>query len=214
MIEVRDSYLVKVKDIREAILLWQRGRDAIWPDLGWQGRIQQMLHGHAQQSLFVWSSEWDDLAAWEAGVKRARSSVQYEDWTREISELCRYGSEREVFTILEPSPSADNRPGRVEVRSSYVVPIARAQKAREHLRRGMEVEGMSGQCEQMLHGKASQSMFVISTVFESLAEWDEQIEPAIVLTHEWLAGSKRSAWFEDWCEIAEFGGSREIFLNL
>lgn len=86
MIEVRSSYLVKMTDAEgDLVDLWRHGRDAIWPQLNWNGRIQQMLHGHAQQSLFVWSSEWEDLATWEAAMARAKDHQEHQAWIKEMA---------------------------------------------------------------------------------------------------------------------------------
>jgi len=211
MIEVRSSYLVKMKDRNQATTLWRQARDTIWPLLGWQGRIQQMLFGHAQQSLFVWSAEWENMAAWEAGMARPTQCQEYKDWAKEMNKFRVYGGEREVFEILEPRLPADNTPGKVEVRSSYIVQIQNRKKAQEILRRGQEMVwplmGWSGQNQQMLHGKASQSMFVWSSVWDNLAAWEQ--------AQDKTPGSEEfKAWWREWLEIADFGGPREVFRNL
>ena len=57
MIEVRSSYVVTMAAAEgDLVDVWRQGREDVWPEAGWNGRIQQMLHGHAQQSLFVWLS--------------------------------------------------------------------------------------------------------------------------------------------------------------
>ena len=210
MIEVRSAYVVKMKDVNQTMDLWRQGRDQIWPLLGWTGRIQQMLHGHTQQSLMVWSSDWQNMAEWEAGMARTRDCKEYKDWSAEMNRLRVYGDEREVFSILEPYQALDNTPRKVEVRSSYFVQMVNVQKAKEIMRRGQEqvwpLLGWSGQNQQMLHGKASQSLYVWTSAWDNLAAW----ETAMANTR----GEEFQAWYRDWKEVADFGGPREIFRNL
>src|SRR5437870_4687512 len=176
MIEVRSSYLVKMRDVNAATELWQHGRDSVWPALNWSGRIQSMLHGHAQQSLFVWSGQWASLAEWEAAMARTRDSREYQDWSEEMNKLRVFGSEREVFSVLEPALPLDATPGKVEVRSAYLIQIQQVRRAQEHLRKMQEDVWPSlnwgGQNQQMLHGKAAQSMFVWASVWDSVAAWE------------------------------------------
>ncbi len=210
MIEVRSSYLIKMKDVNQAMTLWRKGRDTVWPELGWTGRVQQMLHGYAQQSLFVWSSEWESMGAWEEGMARTKGNATYKAWSEEINPLRVYGSEREVFTILEPYTPPDNTPGKVEIRSSYVIPLQNVAAAQVSARKGQEtiwpLFHWSGQYQQMLHGKQSQSQFVWSAVWDNLGVW----ETAMAGT----GGPEFQAWFTEWKNLCDFGGPREIFRNL
>lgn len=210
MIEVRSTYLIKMKDVNNAITLWRKGRDTVWPQLGWRGRIQQMLHGYAQQSLFVWSSEWESMAAWEEGMARTRGHPAYLEWSAEINQVRVYGSEREVFTILEPYTPGDATPGKVEVRSSYLVPIQNIPQIQELARRGQEtlwpLLNWSGQYQQMLHGKAAQSLFVWTAVWDNLGGWEQAMANT--------GGPEFQAWFTAWKDLCDFGGPREIFRNL
>jgi len=210
MIEVRSSYLIKMHDVEHgAIDHWKEGYENIWPKLEWGGRIQQMLHGHTQQSLFVWSSEWENMAEWEAAMERGLHSPEFQEWYGEIQEkFLLYGSEREVFSILEPIRIIDAAPGKLEVRSSYLVPMAKVRQAQEHMRKGSELGGWSGQNLQMLHGKAAQSMFVWSSTWDSLADWEAD------MANEGPEGEALGAWFMEWIDIVDFGGPREIFRNL
>ena len=211
MIEVRSSYLVKMKDVRQAMKLWKEARDTLWPILEWQGRIQQMLHGHAQQSLFVWSSVWESMAAWEAGMARTLDCQEYQDWSREMNKIRVYGEEREVFSIVEPWTPQDNTSGKAEVRSSYIVQIQNVRQARAIMQQGQEkiwpILDWSGQNQQMLHGKAAQSMFVWSSVWDSLAAWEQGMART-------ADSEEFQAWYKDFKEIVDFGGPREIFRNL
>jgi hypothetical protein len=211
MIEVRSSYLVKTKDIRDVMALWRHGRDIIWPVLKWQGRIQQMLHGHAQQSLFIWSSQWENMADWEAGMARTNDSAAYKSWSAELNKLRVYGEEREVFRILEPLSAPDNNSGKIEVRSSYLVQMQYINQAMAIMRRGQEtvwpVLGWSGQNQQMLHGKAAQSMLVWSSTWESMATWEKAMAQTVDC-------KEFQDWYKEWLEILDFGGPREVFRNL
>lgn len=45
MIEVRSSYLVKMKDRTQATALWRQARDTIWPILNWQGVFSKCYMG-------------------------------------------------------------------------------------------------------------------------------------------------------------------------
>lgn len=199
-----------MRDVNDAMVLWRHAREDLWPLLNWQGRIQQMLHGKAQQSMFVWSSEWENMAAWEAGMARTLDCQEYKEWSREMNKLRVYGDEREVFSILEPAQPTDNTPGKIEVRSSYLVQIQRVREAQEIMRRGQEtiwpMLNWSGQNQQMLHGKASQSMFVWSSVWDSLGRWEESMAKTYFPEFQ--------AWYKEFREIVDFGGPREIFKNL
>jgi hypothetical protein len=211
VIEIRSSYLVRLKDSAAAAELWRHGRDTVWPKLEWTGRIQSMLHGHAQQSLFVWSSQWENLTAWEAGMARTQDISEYREWSQRMNQLRIYGSEREIFSILGTASPLDNTSGRVEIRSAYLVQMHDVQRAREHLQ-SMQVRvwpdmKWGGQIQQMLHGKASQSLFVWTSVWDNLADWEQ----AMVNTRSSKAFQD---WWTDWKEIVDFGSTREIFRNL
>ena len=114
MIEVRSSYVVTMAAAEgDLVDVWRQGKEGVWPQAGWNGRIQQMLHGHAQQSLFVWSSEWDSLSDWEAAMARAQTLPPHVEWSQAIDSRCLYGPKVEVFTILEPSEPLDVAPVRL-----------------------------------------------------------------------------------------------------
>ena len=210
MIEVRSSYLIKMKDVNNAMTLWRKGRDTVWPELGWTGRVQQMLHGYAQQSLFVWSSEWENLAAWEEGMAQTKGNAAYRGWSDEMNQLRVYGSEREVFSILEPYTPGDTTPGKVEIRSSYMIAIQNIPAAQASARVGQEtlwpLLDWTGQYQQMLHGKSAQSQFVWTAVWDSLGIWEQAMANT--------GGPEFQAWFTEWKELCDFGGPREIFKNL
>lgn len=144
-------------------------------------------------------------------MARTLHCQEYKDWAKEMNKIRIYGAEREVFEILEPSLPGDNTPGKVEVRSSYIVQIQNGGKAKEILGRGQEtiwpLMNWSGQNQQMLHGKASQSMFVWSSVWDKLAAWERAMDSTI--------GNKEfGSWWREFLEIADFGGPREVFRNL
>jgi hypothetical protein len=207
MIEVRSSYLVRMTELNRAVELWRHSRDRIWPLLGWSGRVEQMLHGKAQQSTFVWSSEWENLAAWEAGMARTRDCAEYQTFATAFNEVRAYGTEREVFRICEPYVPMATTSGAVEVRSGYLVPMTKVGRAEAVARRGQEtiwpLLGWGGQNQQMLHGKNAQSAFVWTSVWPSLAAW----EAAMANT----GGPEFQAWYADWKESVDFGAEREIF---
>lgn len=211
MLEVRSTYIVAAKDIRDAIDLWREGRDRIWPELDWSGRIQQMLHGHAQQTAFVWSSEWPSLAAWEGGMQRTLDSAAYKAWSADMNRLRRYGEEREVFTAFGDVTPLDLRPGAIEVRSAYLARIADVGKVKELMQRAQREVwpdlGWGGQNQQMLHGKAAQSMFVWTSTWTNLASWETAMGRTV--DH---AGFQ--PWYREFLAAIDVGGPREIFRNL
>ena len=105
MIEVRSSYRVSMLDAEGPVEeLAQMGRETVWPLLGWEGRIQQMLHGHAQQSLFVWSLHWPSLATWEEAMARAEQCEEYRAWRAKIAPRLLFGGAQEVFEVLDTAP--------------------------------------------------------------------------------------------------------------
>lgn len=211
MLEVRSSYTVRAADIHDTITLWRAGRDHIWPELGWSGRIQQMLHGHAQQTLFTWSSEWPSMAAWEEGMRSTLDSSAYKEWSREMNKLRLYGEEREVFTALEPAEALDDTPGNVEVRSSYLVRMAQISVVKAlmlHSQREIWPElGWGGQNQQMLHGKAAQSMFVWTSTWDSLGAWETSMAKTV-------GDESFRAWYKEFLAVVDVGGPREILRNL
>lgn len=207
MIEVRSSYLVRMANVNRAIEMWRHSRDTIWPLLGWDGRVEQMLHGKAQQSTFVWSSEWDSLGAWEAGMAKTRECPEYQEFSKEFNQVRVYGTEREIFRVLEPSTRIDTTSGAIEVRSNYLVPMVNIGRTEEVARQGQTeiwpLLGWSGQNQQMLHGKNAQSAFVWTSVWPSLGAW----EAAMATT----GGPEFQAWYADWKACVDFGAEREIF---
>jgi hypothetical protein len=210
MIEVRTSYLVRMKDVGKARALLQELRERVWPVLGRQGRLQEMLHGHVQQSLFVWSSQWENLAAWETDMNRLLSCEEYLEWLGEWNKLLVYGEEREVFRLIEPIVPLDNAPGKVEVRSSYAVPLKNAAQAlalaEEDQRMSWELKE-AAQDQVMLLGKAAESTFTFATMSDSLTAYEQELSS--------LGGrGDFFAWWEAWTEAVGFGGSREILRNL
>ena len=211
MLEVRSTYIVAAKDIREAISLWREARDRVWPELGWSGRVQQMLHGHAQQTALVWSSEWPSLAAWEEAMSKTLDSATYRAWSADMNRLRRYGEEREVFTAFGDASPLDGTPGAIEVRSSYLVRIASVGSVRTLMQDAQRTVwpdlGWSGQNQQMLHGKAAQSMFVWTSTWPSLAAWESAMGRTV--DHEGF-----QTWYPRFLEAVDVGGPREIFRNL
>lgn len=211
MIEVRSAYLVYAKNIRATMALWKEGRENIWPELGFGGRIQQMLHGHVQQSLFVWSSEWQSMADWETGMSKTLASPNYKQWSFEMNKLRVYGEEREVFKILEPRLNMDPSPGKVEIRSSYVIQIQNLPAALKLFAEGQEKVwpemGWGGQNQQMLHGKASQSMLVWTSVWDSIDNWEKAMSKTV-------GNQTFQDWYKSWLEVVDFGGPREILKNI
>lgn len=211
MIEIRSSYVVAASDINVAIALWREGRERIWPQLGWDGRLQQMLHGHCQQSLLVWSSSWPSLGAWEEGMHRTLDLSDYRAWSAELNRLRRYGGEREVFTVLGDVTPLDGTPGSVEVRSSYLARVSEVQTVKalmiEAQRDVWPALEWGGQNQQMLHGKASQSCFTWTSTWPSLGAW----EAAMGRTKH-HAGFQ--AWYPRFLEAVDVGSTREVFRNL
>jgi hypothetical protein len=166
-----------------------------------------MLHGKAQQSTFVWSSEWESLAEWEAGLAKAGDSAEFRSFAEEMDGLSIYGTEREVFRVIDPSTPMDTTSGAVEVRSGYLVPLTHVGLAEELARRGQEtvwpVLGWRGQNQQMLHGKNAQSAFVWTSVWPSLGAW----EAAMAST----GGPEFQTWYADWKACVDVGAEREVF---
>ncbi len=211
MIEVRSSYVVKAADIRDAIALWKHGRDEIWPQLNWGGRLQQMLHGHCQQSLLVWSSTWSSMAEWEAGMQRTGQLDAYKSWSAELNKLRLYGGEREVFTAFGRTDPLDGTTGLAEVRSAYNVRMTEIGRVKKLMTQAQEevwpALGWGGQNQQMLHGKASQSYFVWTSAWDNLGVW----ETAMGRTSG-HAGFQ--TWYREFLSAVDVGGTREIFRNL
>ena len=205
MIEVRSSYVVTMAAAEgDLVDVWRQGEEGVWPQAGWNGRIQQMLHGHAQQSLFVWSSEWGSLSDWEAAMARARTLPPHVEWSQAIDSRCLYGPKVEAFTILEPSEPLDAAPGRLEVRSAYTVRTERRELARALMCRAGALAGWSGQNQEVLIGGNAESNFVWSSTWAGLSDWEQ----AMGADDDELEG-----WFADWVALVDRGGTREIFRN-
>lgn len=210
MIEVRSSYVVGVGDVPRAEALLGEMREKVWPVMGWQGRLQQMLHGHSQQSLYVWSSEWESLAAWETGMDRLLGCQEYQDWLGEWNKLQTYGEEREAFTLIEPVVHLDNKPGIIEVRSSYTVALSKAAQA---LALAEQDQKMNWELKEpvqnqvMLFGKAAGSTFVFASMSDSLTAYDQGMDTLVVR-------DDFPAWWQAWTEAVDYGGTREILRNI
>ena len=206
MIEVRTAYRVKMPDAEGPVEeLAQRCREEVWPLLGWQGRFQQMLHGQSQQSIFVWSFQWPSLAGWEQAMAAAETCDEYRAWRDEIAPRLLYGAGQEVFTVLEPAQPLDNTPRRLEVRSSYIARVDRLQLARELQARAQSIPGWSGQNQQMLCGSAAPGMFVWSSTWDNMTQWEAAMG---------AGDDDMENWFTDWVALVDFGGTREVFRNL
>jgi hypothetical protein len=206
MIEVRSSYRVTMPDAEGPVEeLAQQGRETVWPILGWSGRIQQMLHGHSQQSLFVWSSQWPSLAAWEEAMVAAAQCDEYRAWRDSIAPRLLYGASQEVYEVLEPSRPADNTPRKIEVRSAYVTRLERIEQAREHMVRAQEIPDWSGQNQQLICGTDAPGKFVWSSTWDSMAVWEQAMG---------AGDDEHEGWFAGWVALVEFGSTREVFRNL
>ena len=206
MIEVRSSYRVSMLDAEGPVEeLAQMGRETVWPLLGWEGRIQQMLHGHAQQSLFVWSLHWPSLATWEEAMARAEQCEEYRAWRAKIAPRLLFGGAQEVFEVLDPAPPSDNTQRKIEVRSSYIARLDRIDEARQLMTRAQDIKGWSGQNQQLLCGADAPCKFVWSSTWDSLAAWEQ----AMGAGDEELEG-----WFGDWVALVEFGSTRDVYRNL
>jgi hypothetical protein len=210
MIEVRSGYVVRAKDIRDAMALWKDGRDRIWPQLGFTGRLQQMLHGHCQQSLLVWSSTWPSMAAWEEGMKRTLDVAEYKGWSAELNRLREYGGEREVFTAFGAATPLDTTPGKVEVRSAYLVRMTQIGAVKALMTQAQQevwpALGWCGQNQQMLHGKASQSHFVWTSTWDGLGAWETAMSRTV--GHEGF-----QTWYRAFLAAVDVGSTREVFRN-
>ena len=101
------------------------------------------------------------LGSWDGAHARSPGVPEF---SREFNEIRTYGTEREVFRIIEPSHRIETTSGAVEVRSSYGADDEDG-ASREVARRGREtiwpLLGWGGQNQQMLHGKNAQSAFVL-----------------------------------------------------
>jgi len=209
MIKVRTSYLVRIQDVGEAQRLLKEARETVWPVLGWRGRLQQMLHGRVQQSLLVWSSEWESLAAWEAGLESMKNCQEYIEWARKWKQLQVYGGETEVFRLIEPRIDLDSTPGKIEVRSSYMVPLSRLDRALELIEQDQRMNWQlkeAVQDEVMILGSGAQSRFVFASMSDSLTAYDQGISSLVVR-------EDFPAWWRAWTEVVDLGGSREILRN-
>ena len=210
MIEVRSSYVVRAQHILEAMAIWRDGRERIWPQLGFSGRLQQMLHGHCQQSLLVWSSTWPSMAAWEEGMKRTLDVADYKGWSVELNRLREYGGEREVFTPFGATPELDATPRRLEIRSGYLVRTSQIGAVKALMTRAQQevwpALEWAGQNQQQLHGKAAQSLFVWTSTWESLGAWEAGM--ARTVGHEGF-----QSWYREFLAAVDFGSTREIFRN-
>jgi hypothetical protein len=210
MIEVRTAYRVKMPDAEGPVEeLAQQCREQVWPILGWQGRFQQMLQGSSQQSIFVWSFQWPGLTEWLRAMADAEACDEYRTWRDEIAPRLLYGAGQEIFTVIDPAHGRaaplDNTPRRIEVRSSYIARIDRLAAARELMVRTQDIAGWSGQNQELLCGSAAPGMFVWSSTWDNMTQW----EAAMGADDDDL-----EAWFGDWVATVDFGGTREVFRNL
>ena len=92
--------MVQIQKVGLAAEIMKRGQETVWPAMGWSGQNQQMLHGKASQSMFVWTSVWPDLAAWEQGMKRTSGNQVFLDWYKDWNDVVDFGGPREIFRNL------------------------------------------------------------------------------------------------------------------
>jgi len=151
------------------------------------------------------------MADWETGMSKTLASPNYKQWSFEMNKLRVYGEEREVFKILEPRLNMDPSPGKVEIRSSYVIQIQNLPAALKLFSEGQEKVwpemGWGGQNQQMLHGKASQSMLVWTSVWDSIDNWEKAMSKTV-------GNQTFQDWYKSWLEVVDFGGPREILKNI
>ena len=78
MIEVQCDFILKMEEVETiASELFLQGKTDIFPELKWNGRIQQKIVGNIQQSVFSITTTWDDLKTWEKEYQNAFLSKKY-----------------------------------------------------------------------------------------------------------------------------------------
>ena len=103
MIEVQCEFILKMKEVEDrATELFQIGRSEIFPNLNWNGRIQQKLVGETQQSIFSITTEWTDISAWSNEFNKALLNKKFNNWYKKIFEISLYGGNWKVSNLLEP----------------------------------------------------------------------------------------------------------------
>jgi quinol monooxygenase YgiN len=206
MIEVRSLFLARMRDIgikRGALDLCKELREKVLRAAKWQGRVQQMLLGHAQQSLFVWASQWEDLAAWETAMAHLKNLPEYQKWVRRADHFWVYSEPNEVLTILDPKKSPLNISGKIEVRSAYIAQAENSKRAKNLVQQHCPSRLQNW---AVLYDTVGQSLFVLSSTWESLAAWEQGMRTA--------EDEEFESWYKDWMDTVEFGGAKEVFRNL
>ncbi|MBW1936487.1 MAG: hypothetical protein JRI84_13205 [Deltaproteobacteria bacterium] len=205
MIEVRSCFVCRARyiEVKGGVLDLCKDLRKIFPKAGWECQVQQMLIGHVQQSLIALASRWESLAAWEAGVIRLRNYPEYQEWMKKISSFLAYGEATEIFTLLEgpeePSPVA---PGMIEVRSGYIVEPQNMDRVKELVKqRPSRLKN-----DAFWYNDVTQSSIVISSMWQSLASWEEAMKTA--------EDQEFEDWYREWMETVEFGGGKEVLRNL
>jgi len=120
-----------------------------------------------------------------------------------------YGGETEVFRLIEPRIDLDSTPGKIEVRSSYMVPLSRFDRALELIEQDQRMNWQlkeAVQDEVVILGSGAQSRFVFASMSDSLTAYDQGISSLVVR-------EDFPAWWRAWTEVVDLGGSREILRN-
>jgi len=73
------------------------------------------------------------MAAWDTGTARTRDLDDFKAWSRELTKLHWHRGEHEVFTDLGTVDPVDATPGKVEVRSAYIVGMTEIARVRTML---------------------------------------------------------------------------------
>ncbi len=210
MIEVQCEFILKMKEVEDrATELFQIGRSEIFPNLNWNGRIQQKLVGETQQSIFSITTEWTDISAWSNEFNKALLNKKFNNWYKKIFEISLYGGNWKVSNLLEPYSPPKNESGIIEIQSSYTVKFKNINKAFKIMQEGLNQRILDGHCSQRIFGPNAQTLFTWSSFWNNFSDWEKAIYDRPEEVH-----IKSEAWFANWIKITDFGGPKEVFKNL
>ncbi len=207
MIEIRCAYELTLRDVEsDAVPLWRRARQELFPELKWQGRVQQMLMGQTQQCTFAWVTIWEDYFSWEKAYSQAQGVKEFKQWLEAVESGSLRSGQWTISQIIEPFEMPEFMVGQIEIQSSYIVPGNKLSNAAAVMSEGLEDRVLQGYCTQRLFGTNAKSLFSWSSFWNSFSEWEKVI---FGLTGDDL--NRAEAWFSKWVNEVDIGGPREVF---
>lgn len=97
----RRTFRIKAGRMQEMIALAEAQREPFLQGRGGAGGLRYLVNKVATFDTFVFESEWNSLAEWEAYWEEWRSRPESAEFGRKLAELLESGGEHQFWTIVE-----------------------------------------------------------------------------------------------------------------